>query len=143
MLTSRMEEWCGILTSRKEEQRHRVLTSGKDMAAAVRNPQQLCLHVYDLLTAHGGNVAANLKVGRSIYMKLMVCGRRRDRFFPAVFLAGFTLTWLRLASFQKREYPLRKSPHKTGLQASLQGTRSWGITVANLIMCFGEDCGGF
>lgn len=33
--------------------------------------------------------------------------------------------------------------HKTGLQASLRSTKSRGITVANLVMCFREDCGGF
>lgn len=36
-------------------------------------------------SAHGGDVAANPKVGRSIHMKLMVCGRRRDRFFQQLF----------------------------------------------------------
>lgn len=105
-----MEEWCGILTSRKEEQRHRALTSGKDMAAAVRNPQQLCLHVYDLLTAHRGDVAANLKVGRSIYMKLMVCGRRRDRFFSSGFPSWFYLNLVQASIIPEERVSVEEKP---------------------------------
>lgn len=139
MLTSGMEEWCGVLTSGVEEWCG-VLTPGRKCAvecwlpggksgiqkgrAAAQSADFQERHGFCskepttavtpcIRSAHGGDVATNPKVGRSIHMKLMVCGKRRDRFFPSGCPSWFYLNLAQASIIPEERVSVEKMPPYT------------------------------